>query len=128
MSRTAPCICAVAACVTAFAAGGAWAQTTPTGLHEAEDESVMVSSLGVTIDQLEDMDIYGPNGEEIGEVDEVLVDASAQPVAVSADVGGFLGLGEKDVVIGLDQVAKDGDKLKISMTKEQIEALPAFED
>ena len=47
---------------------------------------------------------------------------------MSADVGGFLGLGEKDVVIGLDQVAKDGDKLKASMTKDQIEALPEFDD
>ena len=74
------------------------------------------------------MEIHGPNGEEIGDVDEVLVDASAKPVAVSADVGGFLGLGEKVVVIGLDQVSQDGDHLKVSMTKEQIEALPAFED
>ena len=88
----------------------------------------MVQSLGVTIDQLEHMDIYGPNGEEIGDVDEVLVDASGQPVAISADVGGFLGLGDKDVVIGLDQVTKDGDNLKVSMTKEQIEALPEFGD
>ena len=88
----------------------------------------MVRSLGVTVDQLEDMEIYGPNGEEIGDVDEVLVDASAKPVAVSADVGGFLGVGENDVVIGLDQVSHDGDHLKVSMTKEQIEALPEFDD
>ena len=127
MPRATPRICAVAAFVTVLATGGAGAQT-PTGLHKAEDESVMVPALGITIDQLEDMDIYGPNGEEIGDVDEVLVDASAQPVAVSVDVGGFLGLGEKDVVIGLDQLTKDGDNLKVSMTKEQIEALPAFED
>jgi PRC-barrel domain len=128
MLRFTPCACAVAAFVTLSGAGTAWAQTTPTGLHKAEDESVMVQSLGVTIDQLEDMDIYGPNGEEIGDADEVLVDASGQPVAISADVGGFLGLGDKDVVIGLDQVTKDGDNLKVSMTKEQIEALPEFGD
>lgn len=128
MSRIAPWIFAVATFVTVSGVGTVRAQTTPTGLHKAEDESVMVPSLGVTVDQLGDMEIYGPNGEEIGDVDEVLVDASAKPVAVSADVGGFLGLGEKDVVIGLDQVAKDGDKLKVSMTKEQIEALPEFDD
>ena len=56
---------------------------------KAEDKSVKVQSLNVTIDQLEDMEIYGPNGEEIGDVDDVLVDASAKPVAISADVGGF---------------------------------------
>src|SRR5690348_1659036 len=79
MLRLSACACAVAAFVAVGGVGTAWSQTTPTGLHKAEDESVMVQSLGVTIDQLEDMDIYGPNGEEIGEVDEVLVDGSAQP-------------------------------------------------
>ena len=105
-----------------------FAQTVPSGLHKAEDKTVMVQPLNVTIDQLEDMEIYGPNGEEIGDIDDVLVDASAQPVALSADVGGFLGMGEKDVVIGLDQVTQDGDHLKVTMTKDQIKALPAFED
>ena len=105
-----------------------YAQTAPSGLHKAEDKSVKVQSLNVTIDQLEDMEIYGPNGEEIGDVDDVLVDASAKPVAISADVGGFLGMGEKDVVIGIDQVTQDGDHLKVAMTKDQIEALPEFDD
>jgi sporulation protein YlmC with PRC-barrel domain len=104
------------------------AQTSPTGVHKAQDKSVMVAPLDVTIDDLEEMEIYGPNGEEVGEVEAVLVDASAQPVAIAAEVGGFLGMGEKDVVIGLDQLAKDGDHLKISMTKDQIGALPDFED
>lgn len=128
MSRIAPWIFGVAALAIMSGVGTVRAQTAPTGLHKAEDESVMVQSLGVTVDQLGDMEIYGLNGEEIGDVDEVLVDASAKPVAVSADVGGFLGLGKKDVVIGLDHVAKDGDKLKVSMTKDQIEALPEFDD
>ena len=52
----------------------------------------------------------------------------AKPVAVAAEVGGFLGMGEKDVVIGLDQLSQDGDHLKINMTKEQIGALPDFDD
>ena len=84
-----------------------------------------MQSLNVTIDQLEDMEIYGPNGEEIGDVDDVLVDASAKPVAISADVGGFLGLGEKEVVIGIDQVTQDGDHLKVAMTKDQVRPCPS---
>jgi sporulation protein YlmC with PRC-barrel domain len=97
-------------------------------MHEADDKSVIVQPLNVTIEDLEDMEIYGPNGEEVGEVEAVLVDASAQPVAIAADVGGFLGMGEKDVVIALDRLTQDGDHLKIDMTKEQIGALPDFED
>ena len=67
-------------------------------------------------------------GEEIGGIDAVLKNAAAKPVAVTAEVGGFLGMGEKDVVIGLDQLSQDGDHLKINMTKEQIGALPDFDD
>ena len=117
--------------VATFALGSGgfvYAQTNTTGVHKAEDKSVMVMPLNVTIDDLEEMEIYGPNGEEVGEVDAVLVDASAQPVAIAAEVGGFLGMGEKDVVIGLDQLARDGDHVKVSMTKDQIGALPDFDD
>jgi sporulation protein YlmC with PRC-barrel domain len=117
----------IAAAAFALGSGGfAYAQTVPTGLHKAEDKSVMVKPLNVTIDKLEGMELYGPNGQEIGEVGDVLVDSSAKPVAISAEVGGFLGLGEKDVIIGLDQVAKDGDHLTVAMTKDQIKALPDY--
>ena len=119
----------IIAATFALGSGGfVYAQTSATGVHKAEDKSVMVKPFNLTIDDLEEMEIYGPNREEVGEVDSVLVDASAQPVAIAAEVGGFLGMGEKDVVIGLDDLTQDGDHLKINMTKDQIGALPDFED
>ena len=119
----------VIAATFALGSGGfAYGQTSATGVHKAEDKSVVVKPFNVTIDDFEEMELYGPNGEEVGEVESVLVDASAQPVAIAAEVGGFLGMGEKDVVIGLDQLTQDGDHLKINMTKEQIGALPDFDD
>jgi sporulation protein YlmC with PRC-barrel domain len=110
--------------------GAAYAQTqsAPTGLHEAEDDAMIVQPFAISVEALEDMDVYGSAGEEIGEVEDVLVDASGQPVAVTADVGGFLGIGEREVVIGLDQLTHSGDRLTVGMTKEQIEALPEFAD
>ena len=119
----------VVAAAFALGSGGfVHAQTNPTGVHKAEDKSVMVMPFNATIEDVEEMEIYGPNGEEVGEVESVLVDASAQPVAIAAEVGGFLGMGEKDVVIGLDDLTQDGDHLKVSMTKDQIGALPDFDD
>ena len=111
-----------------FALGGGGFVYAQTGVHKAEDKSVMVMPYNITIDELEEMDIYGPDGKEIGEVDAVLVDGAAKPIAVTAEVGGFLGMGKKDVIIGLDQLTKDGDHLKVNMTKEQIGALPDFDD
>jgi hypothetical protein len=99
-----------------------------TGLHEAEDDDMMVQPFNVSVDDLEDMDLYGPGGEEIGEVEEVLADGSGQPIAVAAEVGGYLGVGERDVTIGLDQLRLEGEHLVSSMTREQLEALPEWED
>ena len=126
----------LAAALTLGAAGLAGAQqattTAPaagvTGLHEADDDDMMVQPFNVSVDDLEDMELYGPGGEEIGEVEEVLADGSGQPVAVAAEVGGFLGVGERSVTIGLDQLRLDGEHLVSGLTKEQLEALPEWED
>ena len=98
----------------------------PSDLREYED--FVVPRLGVAIDRLEDMDIVGPNGEEIGEVEEILVDGQGRVVAVAAEIGGFLGIGEREVVIGIDQFTVQGDRdaLAIAMTREQLEALPQW--
>src|SRR5215218_2159869 len=45
------------------------------------------------------VDIYGSNNEKIGDVNEVLLDKSGQPQAVVIGVGGFLGVGSKDVAL-----------------------------
>src|SRR5215204_2528414 len=48
--------------------------------------------------------VYGPNNERIGEINEVLVDRNGQVSAVVIGVGGFLGIGEKDVALPFNQV------------------------
>ena len=52
----------------------------------------------------------------------------ARPAAVAAEVGGFLGVGEKEVIIPLNQLQVSGDDLATAMTKEQLEALPEWDD
>ena len=111
----------------ALLAAPAFAQAV-TPLVEVEDESMMVDVFGVDVDMLEDTDIVDASGETIGEVDEVLMDAEGRIVAVSAEVGGFLGLGDKEVVIDLGMLTQAGDKLAVDMTEEQVEALPAWDD
>ncbi len=50
------------------------------------------------------VDIYGPNNEKVGDVTEVLVDKSGKITAVTIGVGGFLGIGAKDVAVKFDEV------------------------
>jgi putative membrane protein len=48
---------------------------------------------------LEGTTVYGGNNENIGEIDDVVLDRKGRVVAVIVGVGGFLGIGEKSVAI-----------------------------
>lgn len=100
-------------------------------LHELKsDNKAMVPSLSVNADKLADMDIYGTDGKKIGEVNKVLADSSNQVKAVTVDVGGFLGIGAKEVVIPIDKLQKGtkDDQLQTSMTKTEIQDLQNWSD
>jgi sporulation protein YlmC with PRC-barrel domain len=77
-------------------------------------------------------EIFGPDNESIGEVSDIILEEDGKTRAALVDVGGFLGVGEKEVAIPFDdlQVTADGDEPRVSvaMTKEELEQAPAFED
>ena len=109
--------------------GAAVAQTAgQQPLLEVENESMMVEPFGISVDDFEDTDILGPDGSRIGEVDEVLMTPEGEITAVSAEVGGFLGVGDKEVILELSHLTQAADGLTVDMTKEQVEALPAWDD
>jgi sporulation protein YlmC with PRC-barrel domain len=54
--------------------------------------------------KLEGVDVYNQENEKIGDVSELLVDSSGRIQAVVVSVGGFLGIGERDVAIPMDQI------------------------
>ena len=98
------------------------------GYREAEDDRAIVQPFNRTVDDIEDMNVYGAGGKKIGEVDDVLVDASGTIVAVSVESGGFLGIGDEEVVVMLDQLTIEGDRLNTGLTKDQLLALPRWDD
>lgn len=83
-----------------------------------------------TADNLEDADVYARDGEEIGDVTDLLVDNNGQVTHVVVNVGGFLGMGTHTVALPLDQVEvqwnqdRDDARVYVSMTKEELKALP----
>ena len=50
------------------------------------------------------VDVYGADNQKIGDIDEVLVDRQGKIHGFVVGVGGFLGIGQKDVAIPFDQV------------------------
>jgi PRC-barrel domain len=84
----------------------------------------------LTSEKLTGASVRGRADENIGEVSDVVIEGD-QVTGIVVDVGGFLGVGEKPVVLAPDmiEVWQDPDgsiyEVKVKATKEQLEALPA---
>ena len=78
-------------------------------------------------------DVIGTDDAKIGDVSDVLFDKDHKVVAFIVGVGGFLGIGSKDVAIDPTSFSavpgKDANdmKLRLSMTKDELKAAPTFE-
>jgi hypothetical protein len=75
--------------------------------------------------------VYNAAGESVGDVNDIVLAADGSPFALVVGVGGFLGIGEKDVAVsfGALSVSTDADgklKLTLDTTKEELDAAPAF--
>lgn len=94
-----------------------------------QEQMAKTASAGKTVRgiKLVGTEINSPDGEQVGEIENVLFN-EGQAEAVLVDVGGFLGIGEKRVAIPTDKLTASGDKFQIDMTKEEVEGLPEFED
>lgn len=99
-------------------------------LQETKSDDAMAKGLNLRAKDLRDMDIYGSDGKKIAEVDHVLTDPSNEIKAVSADVGGFLGMGSREVVIPIEKLTKgsEKDRLNTALTKDQIGKLDKWAD
>ncbi|GFE63276.1 PRC-barrel domain-containing protein [Litoreibacter roseus] len=74
------------------------------------------------------------NWNDIGEINDLIVSQDGDVQAAIVGVGGFLGLGERDVALSMDQIKvmrEDNNAenrfLVVAMTKEQLENAPVFE-
>jgi hypothetical protein len=72
------------------------------------------------------------NAETIGEVNDLVIGTDGDVDAALIGVGGFLGVGEKNVAVSFDDlkmsVDNDGDRVVVLETsREELEAAPAFE-
>jgi sporulation protein YlmC with PRC-barrel domain len=91
------------------------------------------------------VNIYNEQNDKIGEVNDVIIDSSGKVDGVVVSVGGFLGMGEHDVMMKLNQIKfanKAGttttgstssdskqwhpDRGTVNATKDQLKAMPQF--
>ena len=95
-------------------------------LRKVKADDRMIGPWNLTVDQVEDMKVYGPDGKKIGEIEEVLEDGDGQIRAVVVEFGGFLGFGDTEVIVPLDQLQPDKGRFTTSLTQEKLSSFPEW--
>lgn len=81
------------------------------------------------IDWIAGASVTSPDGTDIGSVNDAILDAeTGQMIAAIIGVGGFLGIGEKQIAVPWDQLTINYDAREITteLTKEEAEAAPEY--
>jgi hypothetical protein len=128
------------ATVLSCAAVGAYAQTAPTSpspnssAPSAAPATVSTGDFNTKGDMatsaLIGSKVRNTNNESIGKIDEIYVDKDAKITTVVVSVGGFLGVGSKDVGVKWSDLTfgKDGKSVMLttSLSKDDLKALPDY--
>lgn len=77
--------------------------------------------------------VYGPDDKSIGSIDDLIVDEKGAIKAAVIGVGGFLGVGQKDVAVPFEslqikrkQNSSSIEKITVTYTKDQLSNAPKF--
>jgi hypothetical protein len=130
----------IATAASALLAGGAYAQApapspSPAATSPAATRTQVVAQQAadqMLASKFKGTDVMGPNNEKIGDVTDVLFDKDSKVLAYVIGVGGFLGIGQKDVALApasfqlQPATDKENMKLKLSMTKDELKSAPDF--
>jgi len=77
-----------------------------------------------------DRNVYDPQDNKVGEIKDMLLDREGRVQAVIVSVGGFLGVGEKDVAVAFDAIQPIQRESKwwltMNASKDQLRAAPGF--
>jgi putative membrane protein len=82
----------------------------------------------VSIENLLGANVVNAKGDDVAEIEDVVLDQSGKYYAVLS-VGGFLGIGEKKVAVPLDelQLGKDKAYLMTAETEDQLKQMPEYD-
>jgi sporulation protein YlmC with PRC-barrel domain len=118
---------AIATALAAVIAGTAYGQQSTTTGAATPVQAQVLSSLpanSVTVTNYYKQNVYDPSDAKIGEISDVMVSKDGQVDAFIISVGGFLGIGKKDVAVPFSAVRameKNGTwYLTMSATKDAL--------
>ena len=114
----------LAAAAVAFGLTATFARAQSGYLAEPPKQSLMTSGVGV-------VPVFGPGGEQVGDVEDVILGFDGDVVAVIVGLGGFLGLAERLIAVPAERITfSQGDKqprADLVDTRDVLEAAPTFQ-
>jgi sporulation protein YlmC with PRC-barrel domain len=122
-----------AALLAAVGIAGAQAQTSPTqgGNASKDNPSIamqMTAPSGSDARKLLGRNIKNMRNETIGEVKSIHLDSAGKVDAVIVSIGGFLGVGDREVLLNWAdlQIDDNGEVVKADMSKDQVKAMAPY--
>ncbi|MCF3932188.1 PRC-barrel domain-containing protein [Acuticoccus sp. M5D2P5] len=113
---------------TAAADEAAPAQTA--AAESAEPTDAGAATAGVPFDELDGADAYNANGDELGRINQVVMRQGTSDLYVVVAAGGFLGIGQSEIVFPYEDVSIVDDEVVIDtpLTKDTIEDREDYEE
>lgn len=112
---------AVALLSTAVFGGAAFAQSAqpadraaPAATAQPADKMMLKDNWRAS--KLMGLNVYNEANEKLGDINELLVDKSGKINAVVIGIGGFLGMGERDIAVSMDKLKFVEEPVRTSST------------
>jgi sporulation protein YlmC with PRC-barrel domain len=119
--------------LAAFLTGGAAAayaqpQQAASPPASATVDSKMAPSVTADTRKLIGRNIKNADGETIGEIKSIYINKDGKVDSVMVGVGGFLGVGDREVRIAWSdlKITDNGEKVMVNMTKDELKAKPEY--
>lgn len=77
---------------------------------------------------IDEFEVYGAAGDDIGDVEDIIIGADGEVIAVVAEIGGFIDIGDTHVAIPWDEIelAYGDQAITIPVTEENVESYGVY--
>ena len=105
-------------------------QTTAGAVDRKPDTQPQNPLLEMTSDDLIGKKVVNQEGDEVGEIEEIVIGTNDKVVQAIVSVGGFLGIGEKSVAVSFDELQPGREQavLLTNATVEELKQRPAYDE
>jgi sporulation protein YlmC with PRC-barrel domain len=80
----------------------------------------------MSADELNGMDVITSDGENVGDVEKIVISPDNENIHAVVSVGGLLGIGAKTILIPLEKFTQTNDELHVKATQAELEEMTDY--